>query len=142
VTRADLPIRPLESLRTDAVPLERQATGLAVAARRAGRGRVLTVGYDESWRWRMLGGASGPASHRAWWSRTVGLAAPDHEAAASHAGADAAPTAALVDALGPASTDAVASTAPAREPLPVALLAILAAALLAETASRRFRGER
>jgi rhodanese-related sulfurtransferase len=142
VGRADLPLRPLEALRADAVPLERQAGGLTVAARRAGRGRVLAVGYDESWRWRMLGGASGPASHRAWWSRTIGLVAPDHEVAASHAGADAAPTAALVNALGPASSDSVAATAPPREPLPLLLLAVIAAALLAETASRRFRGER
>jgi hypothetical protein len=142
VTRADLPLRPLDGLRGDAVPLERQPGGLAVAARRAGQGRALAVGYDESWRWRMLGGASGPASHRAWWSRTVGLAAPEHAAVTSPAGADAAPTAALVDALGPASTAAAAATAPSREPLPLLLLAAIAAALLAETASRRFRGER
>ena len=75
-------------------------------------------------------------------SRTVGLAAPDHADAASHAGADAAPTAALVGALGPASSDAVAATVPAREPLPLLLLAAIGAALLAETASRRLRGER
>ena len=142
VTRADLPLRPLEGLRADAVPLERQPGGLAVAARRAGQGRALAVAYDESWRWRMLGGASGPASHRAWWSRTVGLAAPEHATVTSAAGADAAPTAALVDALGPASTAAAAATAPSREPLPLLLLAAIAAALLAETASRRFRGER
>jgi hypothetical protein len=142
VTRADLPLRPLEALRTDAVPLERQAGGLAVAARRAGQGRVLAIGYDESWRWRMLGGASGPASHRAWWSRTVGLVAPDHADATMRAGADAAPTAALMDALGPASSATAAASAPARESLPLVLLALIAAALLAETASRRFRGER
>jgi hypothetical protein len=103
---------------------------------------VLAIGYDESWRWRMLGGASGPASHRAWWSRTVGLVAPEHAGVASRAGADAAPTAALVEALGPASSDAAAATSPARETLPLLLLAVIAAALLAETASRRFRGER
>jgi hypothetical protein len=142
VTRADLPLRPLEALRADAVPLERQAGGLAVAARRAGEGRVLAVGYDESWRWRMLGGANGPASHRAWWSRTVGLAAPDRADLAARAGADAAPTAALVAALGPASSEAVTAAMPAREPLPLLLLAAIAAALLAETASRRFRGAR
>jgi hypothetical protein len=142
VTRADLPIGPLESMRADAVPLERQPAGLAVVARRAGQGRVLVVGYDETWRWRMLGGADGPAAHRAWWSRTVGLVAPDRADLGTRAGADAAPVAALVAALGPASSGAAAATVPAREPLPLALLAAIAVALLAETASRRFRGAR
>ncbi|MFL5606996.1 MAG: hypothetical protein ACJ8AD_11165, partial [Gemmatimonadaceae bacterium] len=48
VTRADLPLRPLAALRVDAVPLERQPGGLTVAARRAGRGRVVAIGYDDS----------------------------------------------------------------------------------------------
>jgi hypothetical protein len=142
VTRADLPLRPLAALRADAVPLERQSAGLAAAVRRAGNGRVLSLGYDESWRWRMLGGASGPALHRAWWSRTVGLVAPEHGDAASAARADAAPTAALVDALGPASAGARSATESASDALPLALLALIAAALLAETASRRLRGAR
>jgi hypothetical protein len=142
VTRGDLPLRPLVALRADAVPLERQAGGLAAAARRAGRGRVLAIGYDESWRWRMLGGASGAASHRAWWSRNVGLVAPERGDAVSRAGADAAPTAALIEALGPASAGARSSTPPPRDPLPLMLLACIAATLLAETASRRFRGAR
>jgi hypothetical protein len=142
VTRADLPLRPLGAMRADAVPLERQAAGLAAAVRRAGNGRVLALGYDESWRWRMLGGASGPALHRAWWSRTVGLVAPEHDDATSPAGADAAPTAALVEALGPPSADARRATEPAPDSLPLALLVLIAAALLAETASRRLRGAR
>jgi hypothetical protein len=142
VTPADLPLRPLAALRADAVPLERQSAGLAAAARRAGNGRVLALGYDESWRWRMLGGASGPALHRAWWSRTVGLVAPEHGDAALPAGVDAAPTAALVEALGPASADPRSATESASDSLPLALLALIAAALLAETASRRLRGAR
>jgi hypothetical protein len=144
VTPPDLPIRPLGSLRADAVPLERQPAGVTLAARRAGLGRAIAIGYDESWRWRMLGGASGPAAHRRWWSRTVGLAAPEREDAAARALAgDAAPVAALVDALGPSSTGSAAAqqgAAPSR--LPIALLLLIAAALLAEIASRRFRGAR
>jgi hypothetical protein len=141
-TRADLPLRPLESLRADAVLLERQMAGVAVAVRRAGSGRALSVGYDESWRWRMLGGATGPAAHRAWWSRTVGLVAPDRDAGRTEAIGDAAPTAALVSALGPPTPAAARSAADAGDPLPIVLLVLLAAALLAETASRRFRGAR
>ena len=140
-TRADLPLRPLGAVRADAVPLERQPAGLAVAVRRAGAGRVLAVGYDESWRWRMLGGASGLASHRAWWSRTVGMVAPERDAP-THTGGDAAPVAALVSALGPPTPAAATAVARHGDALPLALLLLIAVALLAETASRRFRGAR
>src|SRR5439155_1311169 len=83
---------------TEAVPLEGQAAGVATAVRRAGAGRVLSIGYDESWRWRMLGGTSGLPAHRAWWSRMVGLVAPEHGARAVGDVGDAAPAAALIDA--------------------------------------------
>lgn len=148
LSRADLPLRPLDGLRDDAVPLDRERGGLAAAVRRAGLGRAASVGYDDSWRWRMQGGADGPAAHRAWWSRTVGLVAPEHAAVdrmelpAALRGA-AAPRAALVDALGPPASGVARldGTAPRRPP-PLVLLAAIAAALLAETASRRFRGAR
>ena len=143
MTRAGLPLRALGAMRGDAVPLERQAAGLAVAVRRAGAGRALSMGYDESWRWRMLGGASGPAAHRAWWSRTVGLVAPERDVAPHQAGqSDAAPLAALVNALGPPTADALRQGGSDRDALPLMLYVLLAAALLAETASRRFRGAR
>ena len=143
VTRAALPIRPLTGLRSDALVLERLPAGVATAVRRAGAGRTLAVGYDESWRWRMLGGASGPAAHRNWWSRTVGLVAPERDdAPASASGAEAAPLAALVSTLGPPSTSSAASSRDSGTALPLWLLALICAALLAETASRRFRGAR
>lgn len=143
LTRADLPLRPLGDVRADAVVLERQPAGIAVAIRRAGRGRVAAIGYDESWRWRMQGGAAGAAAHRMWWSRMVGLVAParDPVATSPPSGNEvAAPRAALVDALGPASapTSVVSSSGSTR--LPLALLVVIVALLLAETASRRFRG--
>ena len=141
-TRADLPMRPLIDLRRDALAIERQTAGVAVAVRRAGAGRAMSVGYDESWRWRMLGGASGPAAHRAWWSRTVGLVAPEHDVARPTVASDAAPLAALVSALGPASAPGARTTTMRTHALPLVLLVLLSLALLAETASRRFRGER
>jgi hypothetical protein len=143
VTPSALPLRPLTALRSDAVALERQTAGVSTAARRAGRGRVLAIGYDETWRWRMLGGAGGMAAHRAWWSRMAGLVAPDRDSVqGQRAGADAAPVAALVDALGPPSTGGRASSETPGQPLPIVLLVLVLAALLAETASRRFRGAR
>jgi hypothetical protein len=154
VTRPDLPVRPLDAIRGDAVRLEGEPAGVTVAVRRAGAGRVITVGYDESWRWRMLGGENGPSAHRDWWSRTVGLVAPERaEEGLSDVQSvrpsdsptvrlSQAPTAALFAALGPPAPAATDATSPARDSLPLALLALVVAALLAETASRRFRGAR
>jgi len=144
VTPADLPLRALTALRGDAVLLDAVPGGSALAVRRAGTGRVASVGYDETWRWRMLGGTSGLAAHRAWWSRTVGLVAPDRAAQGPPA-TQAAPLAALVEALGastPVRSGRTVPSVPSREPLPLVLLAAIVAALLAETASRRFRGAR
>jgi hypothetical protein len=141
VTTRDLPMRALTSLRADALPLQWEAAGVTLAARRAGLGRVLAVGYDESWRWRMLGGVSGLRQHRRWWSGAVGSVASERSAGATQ-GVDAAPLAALVSALGPASSLAAPKDSPTRDPLPLVILLIIAVALLAETASRRFRGVR
>ena len=141
ITPRDLPVRPLSLASTDAIPLEREPTGITLAARRAGLGRVIAIGYDESWRWRMLGGTSGLSAHRRWWSGAVGSVAPDRTASSTTDG-DAAPLASLVSALGPPSGPVASAAHSSRDPLPIVLLIIAAAALLAETGSRRFRGER
>lgn len=142
LTRADLPLRPLVDARVDIVALERQPAGIVVAIRRSGRGRIAAVGYDESWRWRMQGGEAGEAAHRAWWSRMTGLVAPARANAtgSSIAAAEAAPRAALFAALGPPSRSAEVHEQTTSSRLPLALLLLALAALLAETASRRFRG--
>jgi len=73
---ADLPRRGLafqqiSSLRNDAVLVEQQDGRVSVAARREGSGRVVQVGYDESWRWRLMGEAGAVEAHREWWSDIV-----------------------------------------------------------------------
>ena len=135
----DLPLRPLTITRSDAITLDRQPAGASLVARRAGMGRVLAVGYDESWRWRMLGGASGLDAHRRWWSAAAGSVAPER-ASAQPAGTDAAPLASLVSALGTPSRAASMANKGRREVLPLLLLLVIVGCLLAETASRRFRG--
>jgi hypothetical protein len=141
VTPRDLPLRALTAVRLDAITLERQAAGPALAARRAGLGRVLAVGYDESWRWRMLGGNSGLSAHRRWWSTAAGSVAPERSSVPSASG-DAAPLASLVTALGAPSNAVESGVRARRNGLPLIPLLLIAACLLAETASRRFRGER
>jgi len=143
LARTDLPLRPLVAVRSDAVPLERGPAGAIVVIRRAGRGRVAALGYDESWRWRMQGGPTGLAAHREWWSRLTGLVAPARDSARGRTAsttANAAPRAALLDALGPPSRAAATRHDSPFTRLPLVLLVLVVMALLAETASRRFRG--
>lgn len=137
----DLPLRPLTVARDDAITVERQSAGATLAARRAGLGRVLAVGYDESWRWRMLGGETGHAAHRRWWSAAAGSVARER-ADAQLTGGDAAPLASLVAALGESSPAGVTSAPRRHDLLPLLLLILMCSCLLAETASRRFRGAR
>jgi hypothetical protein len=141
VTPRDHPLRALPGRRVDAIALTREAAGVTRAVRRAGLGRVMAIGYDDSWRWRMLGGTSGVDAHRRWWSGAVGSVAAER-ADSVVARADGAPLASLVAALGPAASAETAPQQPLRDPLPLTLLVVAMTCLLAETASRRFRGER
>jgi hypothetical protein len=132
-------LRPLESLRADAVALTMRGPFAAVAARREGAGRVIEAGFDDSWRWRMQGGAGAVAAHRAWWSRMVASVATEPVIRADEStSANGAPRARLIDALGQPTAD-VPSPAPART-LPAWLLPLLLLCLLAEWGSRRWRG--
>jgi len=138
--RRALGFASIAPLARESIPLESRDGRVAVAARRVGAGRVLQVGYDESWRWRFGGGAHAPEAERAWWSELVaGVAARGAHPRAAPANADAAPLAQWVAALGAADT-AAAALAIAPRGLPWWLLAIILASLLAEFASRRLRG--
>jgi hypothetical protein len=137
----------LERLSADALPLEHRDDLIAVAARRVRAGRVVQVGYQELWRWRMQGEERAVRDHRLWWSRVVGAAAGvDRPAIAARAldrasleAPAGAPLAELVQAIGPA----VANSAPSRgesTPLSPWLGLIVLTFLLAEWGSRRARG--
>jgi hypothetical protein len=131
------------ALARGAVPLEMRDGYVAAAARRMEVGRVVQVGYDETWRWRLAGSDDAPEAHRAWWSAVVGSAA--HRAARPVAvdstALDPAPFAATVAALGvpTAPISAERGPLPARGLRPWMLVLILAA-LLGEWTSRRIRG--
>lgn len=146
-TRAELRMiadRPLEALRVTplepvvagAVVLDTRAGRPAVVAGRVGAGRVVQVGYQDTWRWRMMGGDDGPASHRAWWAWIVSSASR-HGSGGVQAG-DPAPLAGLSVALGPAGP--LAAVPPARRDWWPWLVAVMMLGMLGEWTSRRLRG--
>lgn len=138
--RSGLPARALGALPEDAVALERRGAAVVAAARRVALGRVLVIGIEDTWRWRMEGGPTSQDDHRAWWSGLVGsVARPILVQRAVDATADPAPYAALLDALG-------APGASLNVPLPAKirwepwLLVLSLVLLMTEWASRRTRG--
>lgn len=132
---------PVANLKPDAVVLERRPAGVAIAARRVGAGRVVQLGYDDSWRWRMAGASGSENAHRDWWARVVSAVAyaPPASAAATLDGPAGAPLAHLVDRLGPARERSAAGAA-GHSIDRRWLLAAIMILLLAEWASRRLRG--
>ena len=138
------PRRSLELVPLDpgenAVVLERRGNAPAVAARRVERGRVVTTGYRDTWRWRMGGGEASVRAHRDWWADLVaGVAYTGRVTRQPRNLADEAPLATLIDRLGPA-TGAPAGPGPGFGISRAWLFGLLAAALLLEWASRRLRG--
>lgn len=134
---------PVNAMKPDGVVLDRRADGIAIAARRVGAGRVLQVGYDDSWRWRMAGGIASEREHREWWTRAVGSVAyvPGALDEVRLRSPESAPLAYLVGRLGPAqSAPASAMTRSAVDRR--ILMALIMILLLSEWASRRLRGAR
>ena len=134
---------PVTSLNAGGVALDRRADGVVLAARRVGAGRVLQIGYDDSWRWRMAGAPGSERAHREWWSRLVASVAyvPPSPARPSSEAESSAPLARMVDRLGPAQSllDTTTSRPPVDRRI---LLAIILSLLIIEWGSRRLRGLR
>jgi len=132
--------------RPDAVALERTGSSTRIVAARAGAGRIVQIGYDDTWRWRMEGNDDGAAAHRAWWSGLVrSVAYAPLVQLADSPPVDEAPFPALVEALGPPMNAARSSLpfAPgATVPWERILFALMLGSLLVEWSSRRLRGAR
>jgi hypothetical protein len=126
-------------MRRDAVALERRTDGVAVAARRVGAGRVMAVGFDETWRWRMAGASGSDEAHREWWSRVVGAVAYAPVVTRADSSGSA-PLARLMEAMGPPRTTSLPRTRGGVDPR--ILLALMLLLLVAEWGSRRLRGAR
>jgi hypothetical protein len=143
VTLTTLALAPITSLRSDAVPLERQAGTVAIAARRVGAGRVLQLGYEDTWRWRMGGGDGAVRDHRTWWTGLVSSVAyaPRVAREAVATPIDEAPMIALVASIGPATSgSAIANLSGSQSDWIAWLFVLLALGLMGEIASRRLRG--
>lgn len=139
-----LGLLPIIGLRSDAVTLEMRDRAVAVAARRAGDGRVVQSGYLDSWRWRMAT-TLGEGAHRDWWAglvSAVAYAPLERVASASLPGhgSDNAPAATAIDALGPMTLVLAGPHGPAGSDARAWFFAAIVLALLAEWASRRLRG--
>ena len=141
--RRALALTPI-ALREGSLALERRAGSVAVAVRRVERGRVLVVGYADTWRWRMAGGDGAAERHRDWWAGLVASVAHVGRVPESPvAPVDEAPLASLVDRLGPPAAPAAPALTASAASVPSSwLFAALAALLIGEWASRRLRGAR
>ena len=148
--RHGLDLVPVASLSAGSVALEWRDGRVAVAARRIGAGRVVQVGYDNSWLWRMGGNDDAPLAHRRGWnsllSGLVPLAQPvmPRRATPETDTLDAAPVAALAREIG--LPEVRVSRASVRGGSRIAaldlrwLMAIATLALVASWTLRRWRG--
>jgi len=135
-----LPLFVLGGIVRDAEVIEDREGTPAVVARRVEAGRVLQVGFAETWRWRMEGEGRSIEEHREYWSRLAGIVARGQTSAVAAPDVrSSAPLAAMVHAVGPAvENDALSpSNGPA---FPLWLGPIILLALLFEWGSRRRRG--
>jgi len=134
--RRALAFRNLAPLVGDALALESRDGAVAVAARRADAGRVIEIGYEDTWRWRMEGGPAALAEHRGWWADLVSSVA--YGSAPAGPMGDPAPRASLIDALGlPTPTAPTAARSMVWYRL---LLGISVLGMFGEWISRRLRG--
>ena len=134
---------PVKSLNAGAIALERRTDGIALAARRVGVGRVLQVGYDDSWRWRMAGAQGSERAHREWWTRIISAVAyvPSPGVLVATTSWESAPLAGLVDHLGPSQQNPPTRSGRGSTD-PRLFLAAIMILLIAEWGSRRLRGLR
>jgi hypothetical protein len=139
LTRDQLEFQPIVRPVDRASVIDRAAGGeTRVAARRLGAGRVIQLGERESWRL-AFGSDPGNAEHARWWSRAAALASP-RESVERGQDDDVAPRAALVAAIGPATSG---PPGPPSGTIPweaIAAVALLIA-LLADWVVRRVRGQ-
>ena len=142
--RRPLALGALYDLKAGAIALERREEKVAIAGWRVGRGRVIQIGYLETWRWRMAGsGEESVADHRLWWSALAsGVAYAPRFTRRVAEEVEPTPLASLIRRIGdPTPRDLeLAGILDHPRLLPI-LFTLLIAALFVEWLSRRSRGE-
>ena len=133
----------LYNLKRGAAVLESRDEDAAVAAWRAGEGRVIQIGYLDTWRWRMAGlGSDAVEGHRLWWAALAsGVAYAPRSDRAIPEPVEPTPLASLIDGIGAPEPAAIELASILDDPrlLPL-LFGALVGLLFLEWASRRLRG--
>ncbi|MFL5640179.1 MAG: hypothetical protein ACJ78M_12470 [Gemmatimonadaceae bacterium] len=140
VNLATLSFTPILSLRADAVALGKRAGVTAVAARRFIAGRVIQLGYEDTWRWRMGGADEAVRDHRIWWTGLVSSVAYAPRITRSAPASDDAPLANLVAALGASAPGSQRSGPVTESTWSFWLFVLFTTGLIGEIVSRRLRG--
>lgn len=141
--RRSFALGDLYNLKRGAIALEMRDDDVAIAGWRVGDGRVIQIGYLDTWRWRMAGLDDGAVeSHRLWWAALAsGVAyAPRFDRAVSEE-VEPTPRATLIETIGapePAQLE-LASILDDPRLLPWMFGALLGLLML-EWVSRRLRG--
>lgn len=141
--RRSLAFGDLYNLKRGAMALEMRDDDVAIAGWRVGDGRVIQIGYLDTWRWRMAGlDDDAVESYRLWWAALAsGVAyAPRFDRAVTDE-AEPTPRATLIEAIGapaPAELE-LASILDDPRLLPL-LFGLLVGLLFLEWMSRRLRG--
>jgi len=145
--RSALALEPLGKLKNGAAVLETRASAgrqvIAAAAWQLGQGRVVQIGYDDTWRWRLAGAEADPVlAHREWWATLVSsVAYAPRVQLKTDTLLEPTPLASFIGSLGHSSPElpGLARRLADNPRLIPILFAVLLAAFLAEWTSRRLR---
>ncbi len=124
----------------NSVPLEERGGNVAVAAKRVDFGRVVQLGFNDTWKWRMQGGAESVSEHRTWWSNTLSQAVRSRRVTVDYAQSDPSPYTNLIDIAGHPVAPASPSQPLSQHSNEMLWLTVIGVLLFGEWASRRLRG--
>lgn len=141
ITHQSAPFNAI-SLSSQAVALETRRGSAAVAAKRVDFGRVIQIGFSDTWRWRMQGNAESALEHRGWWSHVLSQVVRTQRANADNRPTDQSPYTGLIDVAGYPVPSVTGSRPLSQRSNETLWLSVVCALLLAEWTSRRLRGAR